>query len=201
MGGSEGRGAAGCRARRSRERPMETIWKQAALGWAAAAVRCAACERTKPGLRAELAESSSPTRSARHRRLWSDPMTQLRAHASLDARCSLPFADRLRRRAGREPPTSWCDASGAFAGDAPVVLRRLWSADLELIDDGRVAGWLACVVVCTSGRARGQHSRRSRNVPSPSAEATGAVKCSPSGPRPKASREAGHLTDAGWRSY
>ena len=59
----------------------------------------------------------------------------------------------------------------------PVVVRPLWSADLELIDDGdRVAGWPACVcgvhlqagpVVRTAGAA-GTYPVQQRRRPAPS---------------------------------
>jgi hypothetical protein len=72
------------------------------------------------------------------------------------------------------------------------VLLAVWSADRKLVDDGhQLAGWDRCVCgVHVAGLV--PPFRRSRVLPSRSAELTGAVKASPSGPS-VASREAAAL--------
>jgi hypothetical protein len=104
-----------------------------------------------------------------------------------------------RPRRLRRPPG--CDASAAPACHSTVVVRSLGSAISELVDDGdRPAGWGPCVCGVHAWRTGGPHSRRSRDIPSRSAEPTGAVKTRPTGPS-AASREAGALTVAGRWSY
>jgi hypothetical protein len=94
-----------------------------------------------------------------------------------------------------------CDASAALSRHSAVVARPVWTVDPELGDDGdRLAGRQPCVRGVNVRRTRVPHSRRSRDIPSQSAEPTGAVKASPSGPS-AASREAVALTVAGRWSY
>jgi hypothetical protein len=78
------------------------------------------------------------------------------------------------------------------------MLRSLWRVDFGLMDDGdRLAGFGPCV--CGVAVAGASRIPGAAGLPSPSAEPTGAVKASPSGPS-VASREAVALTVVGRRS-